>query len=388
METSDTSGFRVAIVHDWLTGMRGGEKLLEILCELLPTSDLYTIVSCPDLVSPLIRRRRIIPSALNRLPRVRKYYRWLLPLMPSAAANLRLRGYDLVIAISHCVAHGVTVEDGARFVCYCLTPMRYAWETAESYFHTRTLNPKYWAMRLVIPWLRTWDRRKSRNVTEYVAISRAIRQRIRRCYGRDSGLIYPAADTDYYHPVAAEKGNFYLWVGALAPYKRVDLAARTAHKLGRRLIVIGEGQDMKWLRANPSPWVKVLGRQKDEVIREHYASARALLFPGEEDFGIVPVEAQACGCPVVAYGRGGAAETVVGLDDPDGRPATGVLCAEPTLDSFAEAIARFEQHEKYFSPKDTRSNALRFSREKCREGLRDLLESQYALLRRRDTTAR
>lgn len=367
---------RCAIVHDWLTGMRGGEKVLEVLCELLPDADLHTIIHVPGSVSPLIERRRIVASWMSRLPGVGGYYRNLLPLMPMAAGGMRLRGYDLVVAISHCVAHGVRVEGGTPFVCYTNTPMRYAWGMLDEYFGpNRRWKARYWAARGITGALRRWDLRASRRVTEYLSNSENIRARVRRCYGRDSTVVYPPVDTEYFHPLDKPPGSFYLWVGAMAPYKRMDVALEAFRRMPeRRLVVIGEGQESARARRHAPANVTFLGRQPDEAVREHYATCRALVFPGVEDFGIVPLEAQACGRPVIALGRGGALETV--MDASSGGEPTGVLFGEPTPEALAAAVDRFERTEKAFDPAALRLNAERFSRRRCRDALADVL-SRY-----------
>ena len=370
---------RCALVHDWLTGMRGGEKVLEVLCELFPEADLYTMVHVPGSVTPVIENRRIFTSCLNRLPGVGGYYRNLLPLMPWAAGRMRLEGYDLVVAVSHCVAHGVRVAEGTRFVCYCLTPMRYAWDQFEAY------RPRGWRaglqyllLRRLQPRLREWNRQAARRVTEYVSDCENVRERVRRCLDRESAVIYPPVDTDYFHPVEAAPGGFYLWAGALAPYKRMDLALEAFRALDRELVVIGDGQDLGWARRTAPPNVKFLGRQPDDVLRRHYSACRALIFPGEEDFGLVPLEAQACGRPVIAYGRGGALETVVDLAQAAPQAgATGILFREPTAAALVEAVRRFERSEAAFRAETLRANALRFSRERCKAALRDDLLSPW-----------
>ncbi|MHC4789337.1 MAG: glycosyltransferase [Planctomycetota bacterium] len=362
---------RTALVHDWLTGMRGGEKVLEVLCDLLPQSDLYTLMHVPGRVSALIERRRVAASWLSRLPGVRHYYRYLLPLMPWTAARMQLSGYDLVLAVSHCVAHGVSVEPGVPLVCYCNTPMRYAWGMFDTYFpKTRRMDPRYWLLRGCAPLLRAWDRRASQRVTAYVANSRNVQERIRKCYGRESTVVYPPVETDYYRPVGGPAGEFYLWIGALVPYKRIDLALDAFRLLDRPLVVIGDGQCLKWARRRAPSNVKVLGWQPDDVVRRHLSACRALIAPGEEDFGITALEAQACGRPVIAFGAGGALETV---RDPAGEGAggapTGVLFHEQTPGALAAAVRRFEELEAHFRPEDLRSHALHFSRRRCRAEL-------------------
>ncbi|HUW57287.1 MAG TPA: glycosyltransferase [Planctomycetota bacterium] len=366
---------RTALVHDWLTGMRGGEKVLDVLCELLPGSDLYALIHLPGRVTPRIEERRIVTSWLNRLPGLERGYRCLLPLMPSAARGLRLRGYDLVVAVSHCVAHGVTVSDGTRFVCYCLTPMRYVWDTEGTYLAGRSRGDlRYRLLRRLGGAFRRWDRRAAERVTEYVSISRSVQERVRQCYGRDSTVIHPPVDTTFYHPVGPREGDFYLWAGALAPYKRIDLALEAFRRLDARLVVIGEGQDLSWARRTAPRNVTFLGRTSDEVLRRHYASCRALISPGEEDFGIVQVEAQACGCPVIAYGKGGVLDTVVPLEagDAAGKP-TGVFFTEPSADGLVGAIRRFERHRDRFDPSAIRAQALVFDLSTCRRALKRYL---------------
>jgi len=361
--------------------MRGGEKVLDVLCDLLPDADLFTLIHVPGSVSPVIERRRITASWLNRLPGAGRHYRNLLPLMPLAAGGMRLRGYDLVIAISHCVAHGVRVEPPTPFVCYCNSPMRYAWGMLDDYFGgARAWSPRYWAARAIGAPLRRWDRRASTRVTEYLANSRNIQGRIRRCYGRESTVVYPPVDTGFFRPLDKPPATFYLWVGAMAPYKRVDIALEAFRRMpDRLLVVIGEGQDASRARRTASGNVAFLGRQPDEVVREHYAACRALVFPGEEDFGIVPLEAQACGRPVIALGRGGALETV---SDVDAAPEpTGVLFGEQTPEGLIAAIERFERREGDFDPAVLRRNAERFSRQRCAEALGEALQ-RYGWRRR------
>ena len=359
---------RCALIHDWLTGIRGGERILELLCELLPQSEVHTLIHSRGSAVPGIGDRAVSTSWLNRFPGVRHYYRCLLPLMPFAARSLEVRGYDLVVATSHCVAHGAEVQECGRFVCCCFTPMRYAWDTQDAYFAGRKrLGIKRLAVKAISGQLRKWDYEAAQRVGEYVAISQTVQERIRRCYGRESTIIYPPVDTETYQPVKKDgMGDFYLWVGALAPYKRIDLALEAFGTLDRRLVVIGDGQDARWAKKRAPENVTFLGRQPDEVLREHYSNCRALIFPGEEDFGIVPLEAQACGRPVIAYGKGGALETIVGTDgSTEGQSPTGVFFGEPDAECLAEAVRRFEGIEADLDPVRIRENACRFSREKC-----------------------
>jgi glycosyltransferase involved in cell wall biosynthesis len=354
---------RVVLVHDWLTGMRGGEKCLEPLARRWPDARLLTLLHKPGSVSPAIERLTIRPSVLNRLPRVNRYYRYLLPAMPFAA-GWTVTDADLVVSLSHCVAKSARPPAGVPHVCYCFTPMRYAWHMQDSYFRKTGIvgRLKAAAVDALLSRIREWDRRTADRVTHFVAISRTVQDRIQECYGRDSVVICPPVDTDFYTPAPVPREDFYLVVSALAPYKRFDLAVQACEKLGRPLVVIGSGQDAAKLRATAGPTTRFLGWQPDDVIRDHLRRARALLFPGEEDFGIVPLEAQACGCPVLAFGRGGATETVRGLGTaPD---PTGVFFEEQTADSLIAAIQLFEREAERFDPRAARRQALLFRKER------------------------
>jgi glycosyltransferase involved in cell wall biosynthesis len=347
---------RVVLVHDWLTGMRGGEKCLQVVCRRWPEARLFTLLHKPGSVSEDIEQLPRTTSWFRFLPRVERYYRYLLPLMPLAVASWSLPPCDLVVSFSHCVAKGVRPPTGVPHVCYCFTPMRYAWHLREAYFgRQRGLKP-YLVERLLTA-LRAWDRRTARRVTHFLAISRTVQTRIRECYDRAATVIYPPVDTDFYCPERVERDDYYLVVSAFAPYKRLDLALAACNRLERHLVVIGHGQDEARLRALAGPTIHFLGWQPDSVIRDHLRRCRALLFPGEEDFGIVPVEAMACGTPVLAFGRGGATETVV----PPGRSApTGLWFEEQSPDCLADAILDFESRASDFDPAAARRQALRF----------------------------
>ncbi len=362
------SSLKVVMVHDWLTGMRGGEKVLESPCRRWPDAPLYTLIHKRGSCSSVIENRPIVTSFLQKLPRVHSYYRWMLPLMP-LAVGWRLPECDLVFSSSHCVAKGVSVPAGATHITYCHTPMRYAWHMQESYFHDRGWwGPKKWLASAVLTRLRDWDRRTADCVTHFIANSNVVRERIRDCYRRDAVVIHPPVDTDFYCTDNVVRENYYLILSAFAPYKRLDLAIDACKKLGRRLVVIGSGQDEAKLRARAGGCAEFLGWQPDEVLRDHLRRCQALLFPGEEDFGIVPVEAQACGTPVIAFGRGGATETVI-----DGQ--TGVWFPEQTADCLIESIEQFEHMRDTMDPAKLREHALRFRTERFEEELFGFIES-------------
>ncbi len=307
------SGLRIALVHDWLLGMRGGEKCLEVLCRAFPDANLYTLIHRRGALSDAIESMTIRTSPLQKIPSIERHYRHLLPIMPLAARSWRPKHVDLVVSLSHCVAKAVVPPPGVPHICYCFTPMRYAWEGRQSYLESWSDRPVRQALARLVLWrLRRWDRAIASRVTHFVAISQTVRERIKRCYGRDSTVIQPPADVAFYTPEPAPRArdSFYLVVSALVPYKRIDQAVSACRSSKRQLIVIGEGPERSRLEAMAGETVRFLGWQSDEVIRDHYRRCRALIFPGEEDFGIVPIEALACGTPVIALARGGVAETV------------------------------------------------------------------------------
>ena len=375
---------RVALIHDWLTGMRGGEKCLEVLCRRWPQATLYTLLHRRGSVAPAIENLPRHTSPLNWLPGVHRYYRYLLPLMPAAVRCWRLPPCELVVSFSHCVAKGVQPPPGVPHVCYCFTPMRYAWHMRESYFPDlktgagsgRRGGLKGRLVGRLLQRLRDWDRRTAAHVSHFVAISHAVRQRIADCYGRSAEVIYPPVDTDFYRPEAVPREDYYLVVSAFAPYKRLDLALEACGRLKRRLVVIGTGQDEGRLRDRAGPGVEFLGWQPDAVIRDHLRRCKALLFPGEEDFGIVPVEAMACGAPVIAYGRGGATETVVPPNV--GQEPTGLWFAEQTADCLAAGLEAFERMAGDFSADAARRQALRFNGLRFRDELFAYLDGVLA----------
>lgn len=379
-----TTAARLVLVHDWLTGLRGGEKCLEEAARRWPDAPLFTLLHKRGSTSPAIERLRTRTSFLDHLPAAHRHYRYLLPLMPRAIEGLQLPHADLVLSFSHCVAKAARPRSPQTpHVCYCFTPMRYAWQLRDAYFGGRLPRPAARLLDWALDRLRDWDRRTADNVSHFVAISRTIQARIRQCYGRDSAVIYPPVDTDFYTPAPAPRGDHYLVVSAFAPYKRLDLALAGCARLRRRLVVIGTGQDEARLKSLAGPEVTFLGWQPDEVIRDQLRRCRALLFPGEEDFGIVPVEAMACATPVVAYGAGGATETVV---PPGGRgEPTGVWFAEQTAEALADAMRRLESLHGDLNPAAARRQALRFSRRRYREQLFAYLDG---VLGRREASRR
>ena len=354
--------------------MRGGERCLEVFCELFPDAPLYTLVHVPGSVSPVIERRRIVTSFVQRLPLAVTAYRQYLPLFPAAVRAFDLSGYDLVISLSHCAAKAVRRPTGALHISYCFSPMRYLWDLYDDYFGPRAGPLVRTLMPPVARALRAWDRRTD-GVDAFVAISRHIAERIQRVYGRGADVIYPPVETARFVPVARPE-DFYLVVAALVPYKRIDLAVAAATRLGRRLLVVGTGPEARRLRAAAGPSVEFLGWRPDAEVAALYARCRAVLFPAVEDYGIVPLEAAAAGRPTIALARGGALETMVGLDRGDG-PPTAVFFDAQTEDALARAMLEFEAAEHRFDPAALRARAVEFDTAVFRRRVADYLDGRF-----------
>ena len=342
---------RAAIVHYWLLNRRGGEKVLDALCRLLPDADIFTLFCDAESLGPAVRSHRIVRSFLNPW---RSSYRSLLPLMPMALESFDLRGYDLVVSSESGPAKGVITPSDARHVCYCHTPMRYLWDLYPAYRNEWTRSP--WKRALMTPvanYLRLWDYSSAARVDQFVANSRNVQARIWKTYRRESEVIYPPVDVASFYCQAAE--DYALAVSELVAYKRIDSLVRCFSRSGRRLKIAGGGPEFRALRGMASPNVEFLGRVSDQELRELYARCRFFLLPGEEDFGITAVEALASGKPVVALGRGGALETVPFFG--------GVFYGAPEEDAIADAIERLESMEESIRPADLQAWARQFSEE-------------------------
>jgi glycosyltransferase involved in cell wall biosynthesis len=359
---------RVALVHDWLTGMRGGEKCLEVLCELFPTATLFTLLHNPGSVSPTIERLSVRTSFVQHLPFAASKYRHYLPLFPRAAERFDLSEFDLVVSSSHCVAKSVVPHARALHICYCHTPMRYVWDLFDEYFAVERVGRlKHALLRRIAARLRRWDARTAERVHHFVANSQHVRRRIHRHYGRDADVIHPPVDTDRF-TLSERNDGYFLMVSALVPYKRAELAVETFNRLGARLLIVGSGPEEKRLKDRARLNIEFIGWQPDDKLRSYYAGCRALIFPGEEDFGIVPVEAMASGKPVIAFGRGGALETVV-------PGVTGSLFPEQTVSSLTAAVRAFD--EARFSPQRIRAHALVFDREVYRRRMSAFIADHF-----------
>ncbi|HEY3186047.1 MAG TPA: glycosyltransferase [Solirubrobacteraceae bacterium] len=340
--------------------MRGGERCLEVLCELFPEAPLFTLLHVPGSVSDVIERRRIVTSFIQTLPRAATAYRSYLPLFPIAARRLDLREYDVVVSLSHCVAKAVRVRSDALHICYCFTPMRYVWDLYGDYFGRGASLPVRAVMPALAAALRAWDRRTA-SVHRFVANSAFVAERILRCYGRRADVVHSPVDVARFR-ISPEVDDYYLVVSALTPYKRVDLAVQAATRLGRRLLVVGTGPEETRLRRLAGPTVEWLGWRSDAVVAGLFARCRALLFPGVEDYGIVPLEAAAAGRPTIALGRGGVLETMIDLDAAGAEPPTAVFFREQSVDGVVEGIRRYEAAQDRFDPAALRARAMRFDR--------------------------
>ncbi len=362
---------RVALVHDWLTGMRGGEKVLEVLCELYPEADLFTLFHRRGSVSPTIEARRIVTSFVQHLPLASTRYRQYLPLFPLAVGQFRFDAYDFVISTSHCVVKSVRTPAGVPHLCYCHSPMRYAWDQFDAYFGPARVGrlQSRLVYRPIMNALARWDAATASRVTRFVANSAHVAGRIRRYYNRAAEVVYPPVDTAFYRPGGLPPGPHVLIVSALVPYKRIEMAMEACDAAGVPLRIAGDGPERTALERRGSRMTTFIGPLSGDALREEYRQAAAVLMPGEEDFGIVPVEAQACGRPVVALARGGALETVR-----DGE--TGVLFDEPTPAAMAAAIARVRQI--HFDPLRLHAHAEGFSRERHRARMRDVIDDTLA----------
>jgi glycosyltransferase involved in cell wall biosynthesis len=379
----DLGDLRVAIVHYWLLNRRGGERVVDALLDIFPQADLFTLVLDRGSLPPAYSTHRVCASWLQHLPGIRRHYQKLVFLAPHALEQFNLGAYDLVISSEAGPAKGVLTRSDACHICYCHSPMRYIWDLYHDY-----LQEAPWGAvgrvcySAVAHYLRQWDYATAARVDYFAANSRAVAVRIRKAYRREATVIPPPVDIAAF-PLANGSGEFYLVVGALSPYKRVDLAVSACTRLNRKLVVIGEGKEFKALRRLAGSSVTFLGYQPDAVVRNHYRRCRALLFPGEEDFGITVVEAQACGRPVIAYGRGGALDTVQGVFPGEAwRPGTtGVFFPRQEVPDLMEALLRFEQSESQFDAVGIRRHAEQFDVRRFKQEFTAFVASRLAEFR-------
>jgi glycosyltransferase involved in cell wall biosynthesis len=346
--------------------MRGGEKVVEAMCRLWPKADIFTHIYCPESVTEIIRSHRVITTFVQRLPFSRRLYKKYLPLMPYALENLDLTAYDLVISSESGPAKGVVVRPDALHICYCHSPMRYLWDQAAIYRLSSGRITKL-MMSFFLPGLRSWDYTTAARVDQFIANSEFVKRRIEKYYRRDAIVLHPPVATEYFTPTF-KQGGYYLAFGQLVRYKRFDIAVKSFTQSGRKLIIAGTGEEEGALKRLAGPTIEFRRRQSNEQIRDLLRGCRALVFPGEEDFGIVPVEAMACGRPVIAYASGGALESII-----DG--VTGVLFAEQSPNSLLSAIDRFETTSSSFDGSIIRVHAERFNEATFLEKLTNIVAS-------------
>ncbi len=395
---------KVALVHDWLTGMRGGERCLEVFCDVFPDAHLYTLICKKNSLSPSLKSMHIRTSNLQVFPFVEKYYRYLLPIMPAAIEQFKPKGYDLILSSSHCVAKGIRTEKNTCHICYCFTPMRYIWDQSSQYFNKTNAGPvTRFIFQLVKKYLQNWDIKSAEKVDHFVAISHHVSNRIKKFYNRSSVVIYPPVNTNFFE-LSDSVDDYYLVVSAFAPYKKIDLAISAFNQLGYPLKIIGSGQCEKQLRKIAEPNIEFLGDIKNEEIKHYYSKCKAFIFPGEEDFGITPLEAMASGRPVIAFGKGGVLETVIPFtplekssEKQDGKmpsakhpvkdnsltrftnensSPTGLFFEEQTANSLVEAVQQFEKIENKFDSKKIRNHTLKFDREVFEKKIREFINEK------------
>lgn len=343
---------KVALVHYWLVTWRGGEQVLQALCNMFPAADVFTHVFCPETCGPPLAGHRISTTFINKLPYAQKYYQYYLPLMPLAQEQLDLREYDLVISSESGPAKGVITSPDSLHLCYCHSPMRYVWDRYHDY-----IDGMSWYKRMLIApmlhYMRLWDHASASRVDGFIANSAYVQKRIQKCYRRSAKVVHPPVAVEQF-PLCTDRDDFYLMAGQLVPYKRPDLAIRAFNSSGKKLVVIGTGAMEKELRRIAAPNITFLGHQPLPVLKDHYARCRALVFPGIEDFGIVPLEAMSSGAPVLAMKAGGALETVL-----EGK--TGLFFAHQTEEALQEAITRFEATRHQFIPQVIHDHAQTFA---------------------------
>ncbi len=362
----------VALAHHWLVGMRGGEKVLEELSTIFPAAPIYTMVARPERLSERLRRHEIITSLLDRIPGGQRYYKQALPIFPTAVSNLRVAsGLDLLISSDASVIKGIHTPRGLPHVCYCHSPPRYLWDLQQTYLQETsglgTLGRL--AFRIAAPYVRAFDKQAAQGVNWFIANSEFVQRRIRDYYERDAVVIHPPVAINDFTP-QSEIGDYYLMVSELAPYKRVDIAVEAFNRLGKRLVIIGQGSERARLERGAGRNIEFLGSQPFATLKEHYARCRAFIFPGIEDFGITPLEAQASGRPVIGYAEGGLLETA-------SEGETAVFFHEQTAEGLVGAVQRFEETAQNFQPEICRANAKRFGPERFRNEIKAFLESHF-----------
>lgn len=355
-------------MHDFLVKLGGAERVLKVFADMFPNAPIYTLLYDEKVCSKVFPQSRVRTSFLQKMPELlRRRQRYLFPLMPFAIESFDLSKFDLVLSSSNAYAHGVLVPSNAQHICYCHSPMRYAWDYTHEYLEEQNIGPVYrFAVSRILHNIRQWDQIASERVDTYIANSHHVNRRIQKYYRRSSEILYPPVDTRKFK-INSKHGDYFLIVSTLSPYKKIGLAVQLFNKIGKRLVVIGDGSELKYLRGAAAPNVEILGYQDDLKTKEYLENCRALIFPGEEDFGITPVEAMACGKPVLAYGEGGALETVM-------PGVSGEFFYESTIESMEDGLGRLIVNEYLYDPKKIRQHANIFSKKHFIEKFGKLLK--------------
>ena len=369
---------RIAIVHEWFTEYAGSERVVEQMLLCYPEADLFSMVDfLPEGKRDFIQNKKVTTSFIQKLPFARKKYRQYLPFMPFAVEQFDLSKYDLVISSSHAVAKGVLTGPDQLHLCMCYSPMRYAWDLQHQYIRESNMQTglKGWIAKYLLHKIRLWDYRTVHGVDKFISISKFIEKRIKKVYGRESVVIYPPVDTAAF-TLKSEKDDFYLTASRMVPYKKIDLIVEAFSKMpDKQLVVIGDGPDFQKIKAKAGSNVKLLGYQSFAVLKDHMQRAKGFVFAAEEDFGITPLEAQACGTPVIAFGKGGALETIVGLN---GTSPTGVFFYEQEVNAITDAVNQFEKNSDRITALNCKINSDRFSIANFNRNFSDFVESEYA----------
>ncbi len=369
---------KIAIVHEWFDSYAGSEKVLEQMLKVYPEADLFAVVDfLPQNKRWFIQNKNVTTTFIQKLPKAKNKFRKYLPLMPLAIEQLDLRKYDLVISNSHCVAKGVITGPNQLHISYVHSPIRYAWDLQQQYLEEVNLQHglKGWVAKIILHYMRLWDYRTGNNVDYFISNSKYIAKRIQKCYRRTAQVIYPPVAVNDF-TICKQKEDYYLTASRMVPYKKMDLIVEAFSKMtDKKLIVIGDGTQFEKVKSQAKKFenIVLLGYQPFEVLKEKMQKAKAFVFAAEEDFGIVPVEAQACGTPVIAYGKGGALETVINYDKEN---PTGIFFKEQTADSIVNAVKIFEKNIKLFKPENCRKNAERFSAARFRNEFKQFIENK------------